>query len=94
MQITLLEAIKYFVFSVLAVYFLLVIGGPIFDALLPNVSAYATDGGTGLTVSDFVNKFDFIIFVGVGLTMLAVGLLVLLMTVFKDESQQYYRRFE
>lgn len=87
-----ISAIKYFVVSILAVYFMLVIGGPLFDALLPNVSTFATDAGTGLDVSEFVIKFDFIIFVGVGLTILAVGTLVLLMTVFKTETQQYYRR--
>jgi len=87
-----LSAIKYFVVSILAVYFLLVIGGPIFDALLPSVATFSTDAGTGLDVSEFVIKFDFIVFVGVGLTILAVGTLVLLMTVFKTETQQYYRR--
>jgi len=89
-----IQGVRFFVFSILAVFFLLVIGGPIFDALLPNVSTFATDSGTGLDVSEFVTRFDFIIFIGVGLTMFAVGTLVLLMTVFKDESQQYFRRFE
>lgn len=78
--------------SILAVYFMLVVGGPLFGSLLPVVSTFATDGGTGLDVSEFVTKFDYVIFIGVGLTILAVGTLVLLMTVFKTETEQYYRR--